>query len=89
MSEHEAQVTRSTALTPAEVTHLVGDLDDATITAILLTGATYSDVEQACMWALGDVGERGREGQEPGAVATAVYDILMSDPTFLGIEREE
>ena len=65
-----------------DIAHLVGDLNDATIAAILATGATYAEIEQALKW-LGGGREEPRlnsEGLSP--TADLVYDILLSDPTF-------
>ena len=65
-----------------DIEHLVGDLNDATIAAILATGATYAEIEQALKW-LGCGREEPRlnsEGLSP--TADLVYDILLSDPTF-------
>jgi hypothetical protein len=65
-----------------DIAHLVGDLDDATIAAILATGATYAEIEQALKW-LGGGREEPRlnsEGLSP--TAERVYEILLSDPTY-------
>jgi hypothetical protein len=65
-----------------DVAHLVGDLEDATIAAILATGATYAEIEQALKW-LGGGREEPRlnsEGLNP--TAEIVYDILLADPAY-------
>lgn len=76
------------AVTRAEVIHLFGELDDAVVAAILRTGATYAELEEAKIRALGDAADLGKERHEPSPAAAAVYDILMHDPTFLGMERD-
>jgi hypothetical protein len=89
MSKRSAKVTKLSALTRDDVVHLVGDLDDTVVTAILRTGATYQDVEEAEKWASGDAEELGTERHGLSPAAEAVYDILVSDPGFLGAEREQ
>ena len=65
-----------------DVAHLVGDLEDATIAAILATGASYADVEQAIEWL-----EAGSEGPRPNSHGLTpqgeiVYDILLTSGAF-------
>lgn len=73
--------------TPHE-THSFGDairmelrdrVEDAKITAIVETGASLAEIEQALVWASGD-SEIGKDAAHPleGAVAR-VYDILTAD----------
>lgn len=72
----------------AEVKHLVGDLDDAVITAIIATGASYAEIELAAAQAGSelDLPARGEGRLDP--IAEAVYDILVKDPGFSAIERD-
>ena len=70
------------AVTHADVTHLTGDLEDATVAAILATKATYVEIDEAVKWASGDAEQLGKSGRELSAAAEAVYDILTADPTF-------
>ena len=88
MTKQAARSTTFPALTRAEVIHVLGDVDDAIVAAILETGATYGELEEAQIRALGDIAELGKEGHELSSAAAAVYDILMNDPTFLEMERE-
>lgn len=88
MTKQAARTTTLPALTRAEVIHVLGDVDDAIVAAILETGATYGELEEAQLWALGDIAELGKEGHELSSAAAAVYDILMNDPAFLEMERE-
>lgn len=64
-----------------EIVDLVGDIDDATVTAILKTGASLVEIEEAARWATGEaiavVERRPLSGP-----ASAVYDILVTTPTF-------
>lgn len=69
-------------LTHDDVAHLVGDLEDSTIAAILATGATYVDIEQAVKW-LG----AGTEEPRPNAhgltpTGELVCDILLQSGAF-------
>jgi hypothetical protein len=41
-------------LTPQDVRHILGDLDDAKIAAILATEATPEELEEAAAWASGE-----------------------------------
>jgi hypothetical protein len=87
MAEHAAKPTLP-ALTREDVIHLLGELDDAVLAAILRTGATYAELGAAQIRALGDAADLGKEGHELSPAAAAVYDILMRDPTFPELERE-
>jgi hypothetical protein len=88
MTKHTARTAKLPALTRAEVIHVLGGVDDTAVSAILQTGATYQELEEAQIWALGDIADLGKEGHELSPAAAAVYDILMSDPAFLENERE-
>lgn len=67
--------------TREEVVQIVGDLDDAVVAAILATGAAVSEVEEAAWRATGKAVSRA-EAQPLSAPAEAVYDILVTTPTF-------
>jgi hypothetical protein len=73
-------------LTQSEVVSLVGDLDAGTIASIIETGATYSDLEQAL--ALIEASGEPPSGTPITPAAEAVYDILETDPSFLGADRD-
>jgi hypothetical protein len=66
-----------------EVIHLAGELDDATVESILSSGATYSQVEQAVVWASGKDDRRDRPEKPLTGAAAAVYDILITHPQFI------
>jgi hypothetical protein len=74
-------------VTHKDVLQLAGDLDDATVVAILKTGASYVEIEQAVKWLTGDAEDLGKQGRVPSSAASAVYDILMTDPAF-NLSRE-
>jgi hypothetical protein len=80
-------MTKPPALTREDVIQLAGQLEDAAVIAILESGATYGELEEALMWANGDASELRRQNHELSPVAAVVYDILMSDPAFIDIER--
>ena len=60
--------------------HLAGDLNEGTIAAVLSTGETYAEIEQALKW-IGCGREEWRldsEGLTPRI--EEVCDILLADP---------
>jgi hypothetical protein len=77
MAASSATHRRSASL--GEIRALVGDIDAAKLEAILDTGATPAEVEQALAWAADATDVMG-DLQRPlrGPVA-AVYDILSSE----------
>ena len=66
--------------TLAEIRGIVGDLEAAKLEAILATGATPGQIEEAMAWAAGESDVMGGELARPlaGPVA-AVYEILASE----------
>jgi phosphoglycolate phosphatase-like HAD superfamily hydrolase len=66
------------ALTPQDVRHIVGDLDDAKIAAILATDATVEELEEAAAWASGESDVMGDLERPLEGVVATVYDILMT-----------
>ncbi len=71
-----------------DIVHLVGDVDDATVVAIEATRATHTEIEEAVKWASGDAEQLGKAGRQLSAAAEAVYNILLTDPSFGPPERE-
>ena len=66
------------ALTHDAVVALVGDLEDTKVAAILATGATAKDLDEAIAWAESEsdvMGEMEKRLDEPAA---SVYRILMT-----------
>lgn len=69
-------------LTYGEVAKLVGEVDTETIADILRTGASYSAIEEAVLWASGNADLLGAQGRALSGPAARVYDILTSDLQF-------
>ena len=63
-----------------EIRDIVGDVDAAKLEAILDTGATAAEVEQAVVWAAGASDVMGGDLERPlsGRIG-AVYGILMTE----------
>jgi hypothetical protein len=72
--------TKQRAATLAEIRQMVGDVEAAKLEAILATGATPGQIEEAMAWASGESDVMGGELERPlsGPVA-AVYEILASE----------
>lgn len=69
-------------LTHDDVAHLVGDLDDSTIAAILATGATYTDIEQAVKWVGAGTEEPRLNSHGLTPMGELVCDILLTSGAF-------
>jgi hypothetical protein len=80
--------THGTARRPAslaEIRELVGDLEAAKLEAILATGATAGQIEEAMAWAAGESDVMGADLARPLAGPVAVvYEILVSELPPLG-----
>lgn len=72
---------RPAAPTREQIIGLVGDVDDATVMAIVDTGASYVEVEEAARWA---AGEAATEIEPPplSGPARSVYELLLTLPSF-------
>jgi hypothetical protein len=88
MTETGKRESRMQHLTHEDVAHLVGDLDDATIAAVLATGATYEEIEQALRWAGAGPDEPRLNAHGMTPTAELVFDILLRDPAYAEEERE-
>jgi hypothetical protein len=66
------------ALTRDRVVSLAGDLEDAQIAAIIATGATVGDLEEAIAWAEAESDVMGEMEKRLGEPAVRVYEILMT-----------
>ena len=82
MTEMEKMQPRTQHLTREDVAHLVGDMEDATIAAILATGATYQEIEQALNWAGAGPEEPRLNAHGMTPTADEVFDIIISDPAY-------
>jgi hypothetical protein len=78
MSSSSARGGRGATL--REIRDIVGDIDAAKLEAILDTGATAAEVEQAVVWAAGATDVMGGDLERPlsGRIG-AVYGILMTE----------
>jgi hypothetical protein len=66
--------------TLAEIREMVGDIEAAKLEAILATGATPGQIEEAMAWAAGESDVMGGELARPLAGPVAVvYGILASE----------
>ena len=72
---------KPTPPTHEDIIEIVGDLDDATVAAILATGASVAEVEEAARRAGGETNS-ATEIHPLSPSAEAVYDILMTTPAF-------
>ena len=72
--------TKQRPATLAEIRQMVGDLEAAKLEAILATGATPPQIEEAMAWVAGESDVMGGELERPlsGPVA-AVYEVLASE----------
>ena len=77
---------KTRALTPQDVRDVVGDLDDATIVAILATDASpeeLEELEEAAPWAAGESNVMGDLERPLEGVVARLYDILTAEEAFL------
>ena len=82
MSDFPQLQPRHRHLDRKDVEHLVGDLEDATIAAVLATGATYPQIEQPLTW-IGRCREEPRlDGEGMTPEAEQVCEILLADPAY-------
>lgn len=65
----------------SDVIHLVGGVDDMTVTAITDAGTTYLDIERAVRWMTGTAADRAERHPLEGPALT-VNDILAASPEF-------
>jgi len=73
---------RASRLTHDQVAEIVGDIDDVASAAIIATGATLEEFEEAVTWASGS-SRLARELKRPltGRVAE-LFEILTTDRDF-------
>ena len=71
---------RHEALTPAQIHAVVGELSDARVTAIMRSGATLEELEEAAALLAGETDIVGQEGQQPSGVVAELYEILAPPP---------
>ena len=66
------------AATPQDVQRLLGDLDQATLAAIMALLPTLAEVETAALWAAGE-GETLPERHQPRRIVEAILDLIAVD----------
>jgi hypothetical protein len=86
MPKLDSEVFKTARPSRDEIVHLVGDADDSVVTAILATGASYAEIEEAVEWAAGDAELLAKAGHTLEPAAQAVYDILTDEPGLLPTE---
>ncbi len=77
---------------PVPVSHetlleLVPDIEDSQAAAIVATGASIREIEEAIGWASGQSGVMGDLRRPLSATVAAVYDILIADREQIEEER--
>ncbi len=71
-------------LTAEQIVDIVGPLTDARIMAIIATGATVEEVEEAAAWADGENDVMADLRIRATGPVAAVYDILTTEVKFAG-----
>jgi hypothetical protein len=62
-----------------DVVRLCGDIEDSKISAILGTGATMEELEEAVAWSIGQDDLMGEERKPLSGNVAQIYEILISD----------
>jgi hypothetical protein len=62
-----------------EIMDLLGDIEAAKAEAILATGATLAEIEEAQAWASGESDVLGDLKRPPSGAVAEVYDVLSSE----------
>jgi hypothetical protein len=65
-------------VTLADVRELVDDIDELEATAIIATGATRAELEEACLYARGEGDRVDRAGHPLTGVVADIYEILAA-----------
>jgi hypothetical protein len=66
-------------LDPESVVRLCGDILDGTVTAIVDTGASLSDLEAAMAFLYGESDTMGEERRPLTGAAAEIYDLLATE----------
>lgn len=69
----------SPPVSATEIREIVGDIDDATVAAIIKTGATAAEVTEGFMWAIADDALGTELDHARRGAAGQVYEILRSE----------
>lgn len=71
--------TKLSAITAEDVRKLCGEVEDQQVAAILATGATLEELEEAVAWAGGLDDVMGEERKPLTGAAAQIYDLLAED----------
>ena len=82
MSMPDLLLDKDTRLTREEVTRIVGRIDDAKAVAIIESGASLQELEQAAAWAEGESDVMGEARAHASPTVIAVYEILTAEEKF-------
>ena len=66
------------AATPQDVARLLGELDAATLAAIMALKPSLAEVEAAALWSVGE-GESLPERHQPRRIVEAILDLIAVD----------
>jgi hypothetical protein len=66
-------------LTGTEIRHVLGDVMDAKVAAILRIGATREDLDAAIAWLAGDTETLSESGHPLSGKAAEIYDVLTTE----------
>lgn len=69
-------------LTAELIAESLGEISDAKMAAVLATGATVEEFEEALAWATGESDVMGELEKRLDGTAALVYDILTSEEQF-------
>ena len=73
------QIASERPATAMEIRHMIGDVDDTVMSAIMATHASAAQVLQAVQWFRGGGGLEDEAGHEPHGAVRAVYEILQAE----------
>ncbi len=79
MTEPDPNGTEATA---SDVLEILGPMPDERIAAILATGATVRQLEEAAAWATGESDVMGELRRPVSGPVADVYDILTADEAY-------
>ena len=69
-------------LTREQVANVVGRIDDVKAAAIIATGASLKELNEAVAWASGESDVIGKLHRPASPVVAAVFDILTAEQKF-------
>lgn len=73
---------RAAPVTAGQVVEICGPLDDDRVMAIIGTGATIEQIEEAAAWADGESDVMAELRIKASGPAAAVYDILRAEQRY-------